>query len=415
MSTSEIPVTGTPKKAKLPWMDWILLPGLGLLTLALLGVSMELIAMKLFPSEGSMRPCLVWDDRSTGVRGIPKCNCTEKIPEGDLVEYRFNSCGDYTSVECGPKPADTYRIVMTGTSFPVGLGVAREKTFAATLPIELSRLTGRKVELYNASLPRKTPRTVALDIDQMLAQKPDMFLWVINYSDIQLASVLAPADFVAENAMPRASEKFSTAPGAAPAFPSIAWIRMKAVLGVSTILHAVNSNWRETRSYVMLNHFIAVNESQSEYLKRNRTNESQYLDAEPSPGRLTHLKEFDGYVAEVMAHAKAAGVPVVAVFTPTRIVAALISKGEWSPDLDPYKLDEEMRAIVESHGGIYVDILPDYRTAPNPENGFYPADGHFNPEGHAMVTEFLARELTNGSVPGLTLGARAQAEAEQKR
>jgi len=34
---------------------------------------------------------------------------------------------------------------------------------------------------------------------------------------------------------------------------------------------------------------------------------------------------------------------------------------------DPYKLSDEVRSIVVSHGGTYADILPDYRGVPNPE------------------------------------------------
>ena len=66
--------------------------------------------------------------------------------------------------------------------------------------------------------------------------------------------------------------------------------------------------------------------------------------------------------------AKSRGCALCGVFlVPTRAQAAMISMGEWPAGYDPYKLDDELRAIVTSHGGIYIDILPDFRNIPNPE------------------------------------------------
>jgi hypothetical protein len=79
----------------------------------------------------------------------------------------------------------------------------------------------------------------------------------------------------------------------------------------------------------------------------------------------------------------------------------MISVGEWPADYDPYKLDEEVRAIIESHGGIYIDILPDFRAVPNPERHYFPVDGHPDAAGHAMIAGMLAKELTSGAVPAL--------------
>jgi hypothetical protein len=79
----------------------------------------------------------------------------------------------------------------------------------------------------------------------------------------------------------------------------------------------------------------------------------------------------------------------------------MISLGNWPADYDPFKLDHEVRAIIESHGGIYVDILPDFRTAPDPEGHYYPIDGHPDAAGHAMIAKFLTSALTSGVVPAL--------------
>ena len=60
-----------------------------------------------------------------------------------------------------------------------------------------------------------------------------------------------------------------------------------------------------------------------------------------------------------------------------------------------------MHAIITSYGGTYVDILPDFRTISNPERSYYPLDGHLDASGHAIIAEFLAKELMDSAVPQL--------------
>jgi hypothetical protein len=81
----------------------------------------------------------------------------------------------------------------------------------------------------------------------------------------------------------------------------------------------------------------------------------------------------------------------------------MISMNEWPPGYDPFKLDNELRSIIERHGGIYVDILPDLRAIPNPERGFYRVEGHPNALGHALISNLLAKGLTGGAVPALAV------------
>jgi hypothetical protein len=76
---------------------------------------------------------------------------------------------------------------------------------------------------------------------------------------------------------------------------------------------------------------------------------------------------------------------------------------------DPYKLDRELRTIIVSHGGIYIDILPEFRSTPNPQLGYFAIDGHPNANGQAMIAGFLTDKLA--SVPLPEASARVEPQA----
>jgi hypothetical protein len=93
----------------------------------------------------------------------------------------------------------------------------------------------------------------------------------------------------------------------------------------------------------------------------------------------------------------------------------MLSMGEWPAGFDPYKLDIELRGIVESHHGTYVDILPAFRGIPNSEQYYLPLDGHPNAGGHRIVAGLLAKALTDGAVPELSVPAQPQVAQERTR
>lgn len=154
----------------------------------------------------------------------------------------------------------------------------------------------------------------------------------------------------------------------------------------------------------MLRHILYENENQDQYVTSflmNGDNSAGFVKAEFSPSWQGHLKEFDSCAADIESQAKAAGILFAAVLLPNRAQAAMISMSDWPAGYDPYKLDHELRSIIESHGGIYIDILPGYRTIANAEQYYFPVDGHPDARGHAIISRLLARELTRGAIPAL--------------
>ena len=338
---------------------------------------------------------------STGVRGIPNSVCREKIPEGEVTEYRFNRCGYRTELDCGPKKSGAYRIVMIGGSYAMGARVPREKTFADLLPAELSLRTRRDVELYNEGMPWRPPHITALHFQEVLAAKPDIILWIIVPSDVW-------------NPVWQTTQQ-------EPAQHLSAYRKVKRFLG--GVLIRANAELY-SRCGILFRHFLYESQSQSitSYLAEEpdapyarKIHGPEFMKAEPSVEWESHLRDLDSDVAEIVAQARDAGVPLVATLLPERAQAAMISRGEWPAGFDPFKLDNELHSMIVSRGGIYVDILPAFRKIPNTEQGFFPLEGHPNPQGHRMISALLAEELTEGATPVIGVAATQNAVLEQGR
>lgn len=381
-----------PGDTNLPWREWLLLMSLGLLTLLTLVCFLELAARKLIPESGSVfRGCMLLNDPSAGTQGIPNSSCAEQSPEGPLTEYRFNACGDRTSGDCGPKSPGTFRIVLVGSSFGFGFMVPSDKTFAALLPIELSQETGRTIEVYNESMVGRFPLQVTSRFSEVLAAKPDMVLWVLTPADIQFSS----------RGMPPPAELSPNEFGS----------HMRPLVKVLNFVLQHGNGWYEHIG-ILLRHILYTNETQAQYVTSflmNGDDSSGFLKAQLSANWTNHLRQFDARAALVESRSKAAGIPFVAVLVPNRAQAAMISTGRWPAGYDPYKLDNELRSIIESHGGMYVDVLPDYRLIPNPERHYFPVDGHPDPDGHAIISHLLARQLSSGTVPAFKVTVSRQA------
>jgi hypothetical protein len=379
-------------EAKLPRRDWVLLPLISLFTIGLLVVFTESVSKRMFSESRSEVGCWVEDDPLTGVRGIPNCTCWEKFPESQLTVYRFNSCGHRAAMECGPKALGTYRIVMVGSSYTMGAGVSEPETFAALLPADLSRRTGRKVELYNEGMMWGSPYSIDLRFGQVLAAKPDMILWILTPWDIKNSSraMPGPAMPVKRGFMRATRQRVQEA-----------LARESISDAVSDISEGLSISLAGTRSGLLLQHFFY--ESQTQYVKLYLLggDDPGFLRAQPSAEMKSLIQKTDFYAADIEARAIAAGVPLVAVLVPNRAQAAMISMGEWPAGYDPYELSDEIRRIVVSRGGTYIDILPAYREIANSEQGYFPVNGHPNAGGHATIAKLIARELTGGAVPAL--------------
>jgi hypothetical protein len=386
--------------------DWILLPGLSLLTIFLMAVSAELLSRHFFPiSQVGFQNCFATNDPTGDAPVKPDSVCWERTAESNLTaEYRFNSRGDRAGSELNPKPPSTYRIVLIGSSLTQGLFVPREKTFAALLPEELSTETGRKVEVYNEATGGKfrggpyPTQNSAQHFNQVLEAQPDLILWVITPTDIMNAGSKEDADSPNTGALQKDPR---SATGSAK--PRSFWNKISASIAKGTFGERLRSRWEDTRTSVALKHLLIASESQDEYIKSYLRNgdDANFLKTAPDAKWQSQLLEFDAEVAQIVGLADHAKVPLVAVFVPNRPEAAMISKGDWPAGCDPFKLENEVHDTIVSHGGRFIDILRDYRGIPSPERYYFPVDGHPDADGQAIIAKLLAKALTSGAVLAL--------------
>jgi hypothetical protein len=390
--TASDPRDSVGAEKKLPLRDWFFLPLLALLTVVTLTAALDEIAGRIYPESGNVgHDCIVEDPR-TGVHGIPNCVSSEKHPETPLIEYRFNNCGHVAGMPCEGKVPGVFRIVMIGSSTAMGFGVARERSFAALLPEELSRRTGRRIELYNESLVRSFPRTIALNFREVREASPDLILWILTAADIR-GELPPPHSQLTEG---------DTESGRTSGSRLLR--RVQRAITSGSARDEVLSVWDQHSISLLARHLLY--QSPSLYVKSYlmQGDEAGFLRTPPNVEWQNRLRLLDGYTADIEAQAKTAGVPLAAVFLPTRGQAAMLSSGEWPKGYDPFLLDDTVRSIVTARGAVYIDVVPDFRGIANAERIYFPVDGHLNPAGHKVVSSLLAAKLSGAinNIQGLS-------------
>jgi hypothetical protein len=184
---------------------------------------------------------------------------------------------------------------------------------------------------------------------------------------------------------------------------------------IPALAATIQEKWMNSKTGVLVEHYLYQFNSVYVKLYLENGEQSGFLRVEPDAEWQYRLHKFDGYAGDIIGRANAAGVPVIVALLPNRFQAAMISMDKWPPGTSPYRIGEELRAIVTSHGATYIDILPDLRRVPNLEQDYETVDNHPTAAAHAVFSRILAEELTNGSVPALKASGQSQIASKQER
>lgn len=351
--------------------DWILLPLLSLLTIALLFVGAE-VSTRIFWSTEDKGYC-VWFDPAEGPHGKPNCTSIEKIPEGQRVVEHFNECGYRSESPCGPKPPGAARIALLGSSIAEGYVIPYEKTVGATMTNLLHAHCGLPVQLENLGAEACLPIYSYRHMGEALKLQPDAVVLIVNPWDLEQdvnPKLLALRD--APMPVNRAS-----APSARLTFIQRAQL------------------WsRSSRALAVAQHYL---------LQNRRTFLKIYLGAGGDHGAFLRVpfsraweRRFEVtevLIREMAAKSHAAGVPFILVGVPERAQVLLLDEDHPPAGVDPWAFTRRLAQIAQGSGVLYVDGLKVFSTAPDRDDLFYVMDGHPTPEAQQLLGRAAAREL----------------------
>ncbi len=343
-------------------LDWIILPVIAIVTIVMLVAGTQVIVRtNRMHTIWTIQKCVL--PSNTGLHAIPNSACVVTNSDGKNVEYRFNSCGDRTPFDCAKKPEGVYRIVLIGSSVAMGWDVSEPDSLAERLSSSLSEAAGRRVEVYNFAM--FGPGDLSERVSRVKALQPDLILWVMSSHDVD------------KRKMKDREQEPQQSPRGPHGLNSLVNVPMTANLLRGVLYHSQSA-------------YMAA------YLKNVR--EAARLPENSKSEEEGRMAQFSSYVMTIVDEAKGAGAPVVATVVPNRGESDLLEMSPGSAVDGADRLGDELRAILVSNGATYIDAVTPLQRAPNLDKLYDRVGYHLNANGHAVLTQILAKALTDGAV-----------------
>jgi hypothetical protein len=359
--------------------DYLVLPLLSFLTiLVMLGVS-EILARLIWPEHKSAA-CTI-EDPLGGDRFKPNCTVRAKIAEGPWTTYQYNECGYRSATSCGPKPPGAVRIGILGSSMSQALHIPYEDAFFYLASNELSRMCDRPVDVQNLGVPNSSPIYAYRRIEEVLALKPDVVLYLLTPFDIE--QQILPAELAERNSPLRASSAIPVKVTVSP-------------------LNRLERELIQSRTVLAAQHFIFQNKETFIRVYMMYGDKADFLRQPFTPAWQQRFANLDLIIGDMAEKLRAAGVPLIIIAVPSRIEAALLSSRQIPPHIDPFAFGREIDRIAAKHGAGYVDLMEPFSRIPNSENLYYVVDGHITADGQKVITANLLKKLQDGSVPAFS-------------
>jgi hypothetical protein len=373
----------------LPRRDLILIPLLAIATVVVMMGAAEIGARATFVESG-LETC----GYSSGpLHWKPNCVSHRKTAEGPMVENAYNDCGYRTPTPCGTRSPGTIRVALMGTSTAQGFKVRYEDTFPAHLTATLSRACGRPVEFQNMGVAGASLLDVNRRVDEALAMRPDLIMLVVG--PVELRAQLSRAEIAARDDPPSSavSTPVKPPPGEPPpGEPPPGEPQSRSLVGrLSDLAY-------QSRALVVAQHFLFQDRATYIRLFMLHGEDADYLRPPMSPAWRQRLADFETVLSGMVGKARSHGVPLMLVWVPTRIQAALLAVETRNPGVDPYAVDRQIAEISTRVGASFVDTLDGFARQRMSEQYFYAVDGHLNGAGAPIFADTIQRRLIQGDI-----------------
>jgi hypothetical protein len=359
--------------------DLFILPLLSILTIAFLLVSCELVSRHFF-AEGGKEVCVV-DDTRIGFAFRPGCTSRVKTPEGPWVVNHYNDCGYRTLESCGPKPPNSTRIALIGSSVAQGWHIDYEQAFAERTAKELSRRCGRPVQVQNLGRELCSFACMYHRVDEALALKPDILLIAISPFDIEITT----ASDVQNRNKP---------------IPPLGSNKTQAEAQQSHVfLKQTQRMLTESRTTLVAEHYLFQDPSTFLKLWLINKDKADFLRQPFSQKWEERLGYVDLILGEIATKARAFNVPVVLVEIPSIAQAAILASPDPPHDVSADALNQRLQQISDRHGIRFVNVLGQFRNSGQFSRIYYVVDGHLNGEGNALISRPIVDSVTQDPDP----------------
>lgn len=348
----------------IPNRDWILLPGLAVMTVVVLLVVAEGLARVGWPEDIRDR-CIAAPENG---RPKPNCMASIKTAEGPWVEARYNECGYRATGPCAPPPQGTARIAVIGSSTSFGYLVPFDHAWSVEAGRTITATCKRPIDVQ--SLIPITPDQggfetnlgiIASRLPDAVALHPQMVALVVAPMDL---FNLPEGDFD-----PTASKQLSNEPADPP----------------TGLVEYTKSLLSGSRAATVLQHYMFRNEKTYTAAYLRHGDRADFLRSPLSPQWKQRLAYLDSIVAYLSNQLKPAGVPLLLVYAPQQAQAYIIADAMELPGVEAETLDRAISGIAEHHGVIFADGADAFRGVKDVPDFFYQADGHLNAEGQTLL------------------------------
>ncbi len=377
--------------------DLVILPLLAVVTPALLFKSTDLALQQKYTTSAShLGRCLDYAHATAGIPGIPNCTTHDKTFETPLVEYEFNQCGYRSGGQCKPFSTDVYGIAILGSSVPFGQFVPYDQTIVYVLPDYLSSQQQGKYAIENFSRMEEYPQASSKLVSEAIALKPKLVLWILSPFDVSTSTLSSDYAYKFFK-LTEHNNHLGFWGEQAKSISSVALI-------LSTLHDHLKNRILETRAATFLLELYYHGQGKQRYIRqylRGQDSEIGYLPTHPSEAWKESYQAFNQSIAQMSVLTRTAGIPFVVVLLPTRAQEVMLNSGSWPPGYDPYLIDQKVKSIVTSHGGIYLDIFPECARITGLEKHYFIQNAHPDGFAHTVFARLIAQQLTSGIIPAL--------------